>query len=63
MTYLELAEHILNEMTKEQQGCDVTIYNHFDDEFFAATIKFADVGNDADGILDQRHPYLTPKDE
>ena len=54
MTYAELAEKILSEMTPEQQASTVTMRDQ-DDEFFAAVLLVADSDTD---VLDADHPYF-----
>ncbi len=55
MTYLELANKILNQFTKEQQEMNVTIYDKFDDEWFG--INKLDIIIE-DDVLDKSHPFL-----
>ena len=54
MTYAELAEKILREMTPEQRASTVTMRDQ-DDEFFAAVLKVSDSNTD---VLDTDHPYF-----
>jgi hypothetical protein len=60
MTWKELAEQILNELTEEQQNQDVTIFDGNLREFLPA--KFTDVSRPTDengDVLDEGHFYIS----
>ena len=57
MTYKELAEMILTDMTREEQECDVTISTGDDEYVAVVTIAYTD--EDCD-VLDEGHPVLVP---
>lgn len=61
MTYEQLAERI-SKMTPEQKGSTVTLMDH-DEEFFDARLQFNDETEDnpSAGILDENHPFLSPR--
>jgi hypothetical protein len=56
MTYTELAEYILNEMSADQMDMDVTLFVPGVDEYYPAVLAFTD--SDCD-VLDENHPVLT----
>jgi hypothetical protein len=56
ITYKELANLILHEMSPEQQEQDITIFVPGVDEYYPATLAFTD--DDCD-VLDPGHPILT----
>jgi len=66
MTYRELREKI-NKMTDEQLQQDVTIkvtayhaFNDIDEEYVPIrNLETADKINEAEGILDRGHPFLS----
>lgn len=55
MTYKEFAHMILDDMTPEEQDCDVTAA--VGDEYYAVTMAYTD--EDCD-VLDGGHPVLAP---
>ena len=57
MTYKELARMILDDMTPEEQACDVTISTDNDEYYPVTTIAYTDADND---VLDEGHPVLIP---
>jgi hypothetical protein len=56
MTYKELAEYILNDMSADQLGMDVTLFVPGVDEYYPAVLAFTDADCD---VLDENHPVLT----
>ena len=59
MTYRNLVD-ILQELSEEQLDMDVTVCTTRDDEYFAADkLNIVDENDEAAGILDEGHHYLT----
>jgi len=57
MNYRELAEFIDN-LSAEQQECDVTVYVSGADEYYALADDYPVVETDGADVLDDQHPYL-----
>ena len=57
MTYKELADYILNNLTKEQQAQTATFYSWADWQYYPMnSFEFSD---DSDGVLDVGHAFLS----
>jgi hypothetical protein len=57
MTYKQLAELILTDMTREEQECEVVMSTDMDNYVDVVTIAYTD--DDCD-VLDEGHPVLVP---
>ena len=55
MTYKELADYILNNLTKEQQDQTATYYDADDDEFYPIDSTEQTIEDD---VLDKNHIFL-----
>lgn len=60
MTFKELAEMILSELTEEQQECDLSVYDPGNDEF-RTVFGLSDDDTLSETVLDEGHPFIVLK--
>ena len=58
MTYRQLMNHIVCNMTEEQKDMDVTVFAPGVEEYFGLLKDCPVVAADGDDVLDDSHPYL-----
>lgn len=61
MTYRELRLQ-LEMLSEEQLDCDVTVYDGDSDDFFVCHAAELEIHGET-GALDDKHPYLTIKED